>query len=118
MAGRSSSKTLMNLPLRKKALPVILHFFTFFFFSCEPVKLLHGQAYYCLDVIWGNQWLQGTLRSSISLVSVSWQPADLKQSFIMLSDSVGQNSKDSLALLHNLEGLKTSEVLLSHMSGL
>ena len=36
----------------------------------------------------------------------------------MLSDSMGQNSKDSLALLHNLEGLKTSEVLLSHMSGL
>lgn len=38
MAGRSSSKTLMNLPLRKKALPVILHFFTFFFFflwTCE-----------------------------------------------------------------------------------
>ena len=119
MAGRSSSKTLMNLPLRKKALPVIINFFTFFFFfSCEPVKLLHGQAYYCLDMIWGNQWLQGTLRSSISLVSVSWQLADLKQSFIMLSDSMGQNSKDSLALLHNLEGLKISEVLLSHMSGL
>lgn len=38
MAGRSSSKTLMNLPLRKKALPVIPHFFTFFFFflwTCE-----------------------------------------------------------------------------------
>lgn len=57
MAGRSGSKTLMNLPLRKKALPVILHFSPFFF--CEPVKLLHGQAYYYLDMIWGEPTMSG-----------------------------------------------------------
>ena len=106
MAGRSSSKTLMNLPLRKQALPVMLHFSYFFFFlwTCETPSwssiLLFRHDFR------GNQQLRETLRSSISLGSVSCQSANIKQSFIMRSDSVGQNSKDSLVLLHNLEGLR------------
>lgn len=102
MAGDPVPKNLNEFTFKKSLTGYTPLFHLFFLWTC---RLLHGQASHCLDLCLepmasGNP---KKFHKSGQRFMAAWTKTIIYHALRF----VGQNSKDSLALLHSLEGLQT-----------